>query len=420
MEIAAIKQILLDQERELKRSLEEEKLIEREHKDYVMKFLKHPNIVAILGVRRCGKSVFSFLLANQLKNVGYINFDDERLLGIKTEDLNKIIQAFYELHEDVETIIFDEIQNVRGWELFISRLRGTRRIIITGSNSNLLSGELSTHLTGRYIDFTLYPFSFKEIIGKADILTTEGIAKTRTKLTNYIKGSSFPEFRKFGSAIVIRIYEDIINKDCLRRHHIKREQTFRELAKYMVSNFASEFTYSKLSNVFGIKDVHTTKDYISYLKEAFLIIVVERFSPKLKQQVIAPRKCYNIDHGLGNFISFRLSNNTGRVFENMVCVELFRRKSKDSNLEVYYWKSVSQEEIDFVVKYKNKVRQLIQVCSDISNYLTKEREIKALIKASKELRCNNLLIITDDVEGEEKIKDKKIVYIPLWKWLIQY
>ena len=420
MEIEVLKRIIEDQRSEIEKKFKEENIIERENTDYVKKFLKYPNILAILGVRRCGKSIFSLLVSKkQTEKISYINFDDERLVGIKTEDLNKVLQAFYELYSDVNLIILDEIQNVKGWELFANRLRRTKKVIITGSNSKMLSGELATHLTGRYIDFTLYPFSFREILDfKPNVYLTEDIAKVRKQLEEYIRGSGFPEFRRFGSSIVVRIYEDVINKDCIRRYKIREEKTFRELANYLVSNFSNEITYSKLSKIFGIKDVHTTKNYVRYLEEAFLITILERFSPKLKQQIIAPKKVYNVDHGFCNFMSFKLSKSIGKIFENIVCVELMRKKSTNHNMQIYYWKDHQQNEIDFVIKKGVKIKELIQVCYNLEDYNTREREINALLKGSEELKCSNLLVITWDYEKEEKIKKKKIKFIPLWKWLI--
>lgn len=420
MSIELLKKVISEQREEISQILERKDLVERENTNFVKKFLEHPNILAILGVRRCGKSTFAMLLANKFKEkIGYIDFDDERLIGLKTEDLNNVLQAFYELYGDFDILILDEMQNVHGWELFANRLRRTKRIILTGSNSNLLSGELATHLTGRYIDFLLYPFSFREILDfKPDLYLTKDVARVRSELKNYVEGSAFPEFTKLSSKIVVKIYEDIINKDCLRRHEIREEQAFRELAKYLTSNFSCEFTYSKLSKIVGIKDVHTIKNYTQYLKEAFLIVVLERYSPKLKQQVIAPKKVYNIDHGLCNFVGFQVSKNTGRIWENIVCIELLRKRSIRHFIEIYYWKSAQQDEVDFIIKEKNEVKQLIQVCYEIENSTTKEREIKSLLKASKELRCNNLLIITQDSETEETIENKKIRCIPLWKWLL--
>lgn len=416
MQIEFLKKIITEQREEFKKIFREYQIIKRDKLEYVKPFLLHPNILAILGVRRSGKSVFSILLAQEIKEkFGYINFDDERLIELKTEDLDKILQAFYELYGDIKLIILDEPQNIKGWELFANRLRRTKKVIITGSNSNLLFGELATHLTGRYIDFIIYPFSFKEILNfKPNIYLIEDIAKIQRQLNSYLKGSGFPEFRKFGSRIIEAIYKDIINKDCLSRHEIKNQKTFKELSNYLISNFSSEFTYSKLSNIFNIKDVHTVKNYIDYLKESFLIIVLDRFSPKLKQQVISPKKAYVIDHGICNFLSFKLSKNIGKLLENVVCVEILRKKSVNQNLEFYYWKDYQQNEVDFVIKEGKKIKTLIQVCQDLSDSKTKDREIKSLLKASNALKCKNLLIITWDYEAEEK----NIKFVPLWKWLL--
>ncbi len=421
MEIEVLKRIISEQRKEFEETFKEYSIIKRERLSYAKQFLMHPNILAILGVRRSGKSVFSILLAKEIKEkFGYINFDDERLLGAKTEDLDKILQAFYELYGDIKLVIIDEPQNVVGWELFANRLRRTKKVIITGSNSQLLSGELATHLTGRHIDFTLYPLSFREILDfKPDMYLTKDIARIKIVLDSYFNESGFPEFRKFGSSIIEKIYQDIINKDCLNRYDIKNNKTFKELSNYLISNFSCEFTYSKLSKIFNIKDVHTVKNYVDYLKEAFLIVVLDRFSPKLKQQVIAPKKVYVIDHGICNFLSFKMSKNLGRLLENIICIDLLREKSVNNKLEFYYWKDYQQNEVDFVIKEGNKVKNLIQSCWDLSDIETKEREIKGLIKGSVELRCNNLLVITADYEGGEKIEGKKISYIPLWKWLLK-
>lgn len=419
MQVGILKQVISDQREEVERILKEG-VVERDGIGYAREFLKHPNALAVMGVRRCGKSVFSMLLSRQLgEGVSYVNFDDERLMGINAGDLNKVLQALYELYGEPAVIILDEIQNVSGWELFVSRLRRTRKVVVTGSNSKLMGGELASHLTGRYVDFTLYPFSFRETVSfKPDFYLTGDIAKARRQLDAYVRGSGFPEFGKFGSNIVVRTYEDIINKDCVRRHNVRDAETFRELARYLMTNSSKEFTYSKLSNVLGIKDVHTAKNYVSYIREAFMIAVVERFSPKLKQQFIAPKKVYAIDHGFCNFIGFRLSEDIGRIFENIVCIELLRKKAVNPPLSVYYWKDHQGSEVDFVVKDGLKISRLIQVCYDIDDEGTKQREVKALVKASSELGCDSLIIITDSEDRVETIKGKKVEYLPLWKWLL--
>jgi hypothetical protein len=419
MEIDTLKRIIREQEETIKSKLAREDIIEREFSGYAAPFLKHPNALAILGIRRCGKSIFSCMLAGKLsQKPAYINFDDERLAEAKTEDLNKVLQAFYELYGDPDVIILDEIQNVPGWELFVSRTRETKKVIITGSNSKMLGGELSTHLTGRHIDLQLYPFSFREAITfKPDTNLTVDVAKARNEFKKYVEGSGFPEYRNFGRSIISSIYEDIINKDCIRRYNIKNESTFKELSRYMISNFSHEFTYSKLSKIFGIRDIHTTKNYVSYIQEAFLIVIIERYSRSLKQQFIAPRKVYAMDHGLCNFISFRSDADLGRMYENIVCTELLRRASAEYGTKIYYWKDHSGKEVDFVVKKGRSIDALIQVCYEI-NAENIGREAGNLISAGRELSCKRLIIITDNREGVETHGDNLIRFVPLWKWLL--
>lgn len=387
----------------------------------------------ILGIRRCGKSILSWQILKERIPFPYINFDDERLIGFRAQDFDRLLQAFYELYGDFEYIILDEPHNIKGWELFVNRLRRTKKVIITGSNSKMLAGELATHLTGRYIDFVLFPFSFREFIKfknfsfqKKDFYSIKKIGLLKKLLEEYLKTGGFPESYFFGREILVRIYADIIEKDVLKRYKVKKKTTFKEASKYLISNASSDFSLNKLKNVFGIKDIHTMKNWLSILEDGYLIFVLERFSFKLKEQAIAPKKIYCVDTGLANVIGFRFSEDKGKMIENLVAVELLRRKNYwHNNWEIYYWKNYQQNEVDFVIKEGQKIKQLIQVCYDIENFKTKEREIKSLIKASKNLGCDDLLIIAWDYESEEKIlsssadrNEKEIKFVPLWKWLL--
>jgi len=417
------KSIIKEQREELEKIEKEEKIIERASLEESKRALKYPNILAILGIRRCGKSIFSYLLAKPHK-FAYINFDDERFVGLRSEDLNKILESFYELYGDIDYIVLDEIQNIGNWELFVNRLRRTKKIILTGSNSRLLSGELSTHLTGRYLDELLFPFSFREFLKFKDFkenraYTTQEKAKIMKFLQEYLEIGGFPEAYKFGKGMISRIYEDIITKDILLRHNITKKEEIKKLAKYLVTNSSEEITYSKLARIFNIKHVSTISNWISYLENAFLIFKLERFDFKLKQQFIAPKKVYCIDSGLVNSIGFKFSENKGKVIENEVALELQRRKSRDKSLEVYYWKDHQQNEVDFVLKRDKKVETLIQVSYIDSKEEIREREINTLLKASKNLKCKNLILITWDYETEEKFEGEKIRFIPLWKWLLE-
>jgi hypothetical protein len=419
--VEEIKAVIESQRAELEEKFRKERILPREGLERAEKFLNYPNILAVLGVRRCGKSIFSVLLS---KRVGpefcHINFDDERLVGMRAEDLDKVLQAFYELYGRVDLIILDEPQNVPRWELFANRLRRTKRVIVTGSNSQLLAGELATAITGRHVDFFLFTFSFREVLGfKPNFYLTEDVGRVRRELDRYLRGSGFPEYLKFGPEIVRTIYEDVINKDCIRRYRIRAESGFRELARYLVSNFGSEFTYSRLRKLVGIKDVHTVRNYVSYLRQAFLLHVLERFSFKLKQQVLAPKKVYVADHGLANFVGFRGGRELGRLYENVVCVELLRRASRSYGTEVYYWKDHRGREVDFVVKRGGRVKQLVQVCYDLSELNTRRREFGALVEAARELKCRELLVVTAEEWGEEKVDGKRVRLVPLWRWLLE-
>jgi len=250
-----------------------------------------------LGVRRCGKSILSWQIFDG-KDFGYINFFDERLAGMKAKDLDNVLKAFYELYSsDLDTFVFDEIQQVKGWERFVSRLRVRNKIVIPGSNSKLLAGELATFLTGRHIDFELFPFNLIEYLeikdvslGKNWIYSTKKISKVKKLLKNYLFEGGFPEIHKFGKRILQTIYSDIIEKDVIKRYGIRNEIALKELSRYLASNFSSEISYSKLKNIVSVRDVHTIKNWIEALKNAYLIFILERYSPKLKQQIIAPKE----------------------------------------------------------------------------------------------------------------------------------
>lgn len=416
-----IKTIIKEQREELRDIENRERLIKRELLQKAVSYLKYPNILAVTGIRRCGKSILSYLLAKD-KSFGYINFDDERLSGLKPQDLNKVLESFYQLYGDIEYVILDEIQNVAKWELFVNRLRRTKKIIITGSNSKLLSGELSTHLTGRYIDIVLYPFSFKEFLDFKKIktekdYTTKEKAAVLCCLEEYLALGGFPETNKFGKAILSRIYNDIITKDILLRYKIKKTEKIKELAKYMITNFCQEASYRKLAATLGVKRVSTISNWVSYLEDSFLIHRLERFSFKLKQQIIAPKKFYCVDTGIVSAVAFSFSENKGYFMENAAAIKLQEDKLRD-NSEVYYWKDYQQNEVDFVVKKGKKVSQLIQVSYIQRETEIKERQIKPLLKASEELNCNNLSVVTWDYQKQGKYKGKRIEFVPLWRWLL--
>lgn len=425
MEIKQIKQILADQREELENSFEGEKIIKREVLEECKQLLTSSLIKIITGVRRAGKSVLGYQLLKD-KNFAYVNFDDERLSFLETEDLNSVLQAIYEIYGKPDFIFFDEIQNVKNWELFVNRLQRLRfNLVITGSNSRFLSKESATHITGRHFSVELYPFSFREYLDfegfdySREVFTTREKALLRNFLERYILSGGFPEvvqgenYKKY----LVSLYSAILTKDIISRYRVKYLRTLREFANYLISNFSRKITFNKLKNIFSLKSTHTAKNYFSFIEEAYIIFQVERFSYKFKERILAPRKVYAIDCGLINAVSSAFSPDLGHLYENAVAVELMRQKSLFSQ-EIYYWQK-DYYEVDFVIKKGQKATQLIQVSYNMGDYDTKKREIKALLKASQELKCDDLLIITEDYEGEEKIKENTIKFVPLWKWLLE-
>ncbi len=427
MEVEELKAVITSQHEAQEELFQKEKIIERDtDNQQVRSYLTKPNMLAILGIRRCGKSIFTWLLLKGEK-FGYINFFDERLVGLKAEELNKVLQAFYELYgSDLEYLMFDEIQKVPGWERFVSRLRTANKIVITGSNSDLLRGDLATYLTGRHLDVELLPFSFKEHLRATGVTldenweySTTSIATIKRNLSEYLEKGGFPEVNKFGSAILNTIYRDIIENDIIGHHKIRNPQNLRELAKFLISNTGKEVTFNKLKSI-GIKDAHTISKYGAYISDSYLIYFLERFSYKLKEQFKAPKKVYCIDNGLAGNIAFKLSKDQGRLMENIVFIELLRRNLYHNvNWEVYYWKNHQGKEVDFVVKADESVEQLIQVTYASAKNEIEERELEALEIAASELRCENLLVITWDYEGTTAIGTRTVKFVPLWKWLLK-
>ncbi|MEA3369469.1 MAG: ATP-binding protein [Candidatus Ratteibacteria bacterium] len=429
MNYLTLKQIIIDQKEELESIFNREKIIDRELLNKYRVFLKSGLIKVITGPRRAGKSILCYQLLKG-KRFAYINFDDENLAGLKTEDLNLVLRAFYELYEEPEFILLDEVQNIEKWELFVNRLkRQGFNLVITGSNARLLSKELATHLTGRHFSLELFPFSFREFLKFRNLkyqkehFTTRQTASIRRELEAFLLRGGFPESLKElnQKRYLLSLYSTVLTKDTILRHKIRHVKTIKEFSNYLISNFSCKVTFNKLKNIFSLKSTHTAQNYLHFLEECYLIFLIERFSFKTKEKVTAPRKVYAIDTGLINVVSTGSSKNIGRLYENSVAVELMRRKALSSKLEIYYWQDYSGKEVDFVLKEGPVIKELIQVCYDIENYDTKMREFKSLIKAGKEMKAgtSNLLVITSDYEGEEKFENRVIKFIPLWKWLLQ-
>lgn len=382
----------------------------------------------VIGVRRSGKSTLCF---NVLHDAGvkyaYANFDDERLEDLKSKDLNNVLEVLYKLHGDFTHLFLDEIQNIKGWHLFVNRLlRQGLKILITGSNAKLLSGELATHLTGRHNTIELYPFSFNEYCNYKNVdttsITTKEEAIKRATFDQYIKQGGFPELlaEPNNKQYIGSLVNDILTRDIQQRYKIRHFASFERMANHIMNIAPSILNVNDITNTFGFGSPQTTKNYIKYLKQCYLLVGLDKYSTKSKQR-ITDEKIYTIDTAIMDKRADALvGENLGWRLETIVYLEL-RRLSQEENTDIYYYKKHTRaKEVDFVVCKGNKVLKLIQVAYDISNEKTRKREIDSLIQASADLKCKNLYLITD---CERKIVQKdglKINIIPAYEWLLGF
>ena len=376
----------------------------------------------VIGVRRSGKSTIceKYLRQNHV-NFAYVNFDDDRLSSLKTEDFDIVLDALYQLYGDFKYLFLDEVQNIADWQLFINRLlRQKIHLFVTGSNSKLLSTELTTHLTGRHTKIELYPFSFREYgtMKKVELnsLSTKAVALRKKALNDYLIEGGFPELLNETNkrGYIETLLNSIIKNDIARRFRIKFVDVLRRLAAYLSDNFCEEFVASDLAKLFDISD-HTAENYYSYLKEAYLLLGVPKFSYKSKDR-IRNEKVYVVDVA---FVSERKgtfsSENMGWRLENVVYIELLRRNRPEYN-DVFYYRN-SQWEIDFIVAKNGQVNQLIQVSYNISSEKTRKREINGLVKGAEKFKCENLLLINFDEQTEIEKDGHTIQIVPAAEWL---
>ena len=419
MDINTYKQVLLDQQKEKNEILLENLTARREE---VFFDLNSHLAQIVMGVRRSGKSTICHMVLKKNDiNYAYVNFDDERLVHLKTEDLNAVLEALYMVYGDFKYLFCDEIQNIPSWFLFINRLlRQKIRLIITGSNAKLLSSELSTHLTGRYNQIELYPFSFPEILEYKNIPagddSTLGIARRKAAFEEYMSQGGFPElFEVKNKKTYIRnLFNAIIVRDIKQRFSVRYPEALRKMADYLTDTLCSEINYKSLAKQFSFGSVHTAENYVGYLRQAYLLIGLQKFSFKSRER-IRNEKNYVIDTAFISTAKEGFSEqNFGWRLENIVCIELFRRRNQTLN-DVYYYKN--SYEIDFVLASDNKVVELIQVSADISGQKTFNRETNALFRAATELNCNNLTLITLYENRTYTVDNQTINIVPVLKWL---
>lgn len=394
----------------------------------------------IIGPRRAGKTYLMFLTIKKIrektdkKATIYINFENRKLIPLKDRYFNDIIEFIYaeNLFEYYKTLylFLDEVQRIEGWERYVRSIydefKDKIKIFVSVSSANLLSTEYSKLLTGRHLTTRVTPLSFKEYLVFKNIKITNKTPTEREEslikkqLREYLKTGGFPDvvLGKEKEEILSQLFTDIVSRDVLSRIDIRKEDVVEEFSYYLASNVSKLLSFNKMKNYFtsrGMKiSVPTLTNYFWHLKNAFLFFDSLIFSYTIKDQMQYPRKIYCIDNGIANIIGFKTSENIGSIFENTVANELLRR-----DVKIYYWKNRQQEEVDFVVTHGTQVKQLIQVSYELETMDTKQREVKSLTKAMEAFQLKEGLIVTDNFEDKEHIDGKNIVYIPLWKWLLE-
>ncbi len=406
-----------------------------EYLDTLVNLITKTNqIICIAGIRRSGKSTIIRQIAKQLigqqnADTLIVNFEDERF---RQRDLDLLIDIYNTYREKVKPkstpfIFLDEIQNIPEWERFARGVheRGEAKIIVSGSSSKLLSAELATLLTGRHIMFFVQPLSFKEFLTFNEMSVENEIEilahriEIKQLLDEFREYGGFPEVVQSSDKqrILLSYFETLIVKDVIERFNIREREKIRTIAKFYLTNISSPISFNKISGFLNIP-LTTVERFSDHLETANVVFFLKKFSFSFKEQEKAQRKIYSADVGMSNAIGFRFSENLGKIMENIVAVELKKRQSFNPQIEIYYWKDYQQREVDFVVKEGLDVVQLIQVCHDVTNLETKEREVRSLVRAMKEFKLTEGLIITDDFESEEEMKGFKIEYVPMWKWLL--
>ena len=414
-----MKSILLNQLKERNRLLNQQ-YVERINDYDIQSLLHNPMIKLITGPRRVGKSVFALMMLKQT-NFAYLNFDDNQLLN--NWDENLVMHTLQEIYPNYEYLLLDEVQNLKDWDLWVSTLyRRGHNLIITGSNARMLSQEMATVLTGRYIPIMMLPFSLQETLQLHNInlsnIPEEKKAESELLQEEYLHQGGYPEvakIRTISRTYLSTLYDSILLKDIAQRHKIRKTEELYTIAGYLLANFCNLFTTNDLAAEFNMKSVTTTQKYLNYLNEPYLFFYLQRFNNKFRVMKKAARKAYIVDNGFIDNVGFQLSENKGRLLENQTFIELIRQ-GYNTETSIFYYHSHNNKEVDFVTRKGTKIERLIQVCYDLSSEKTRKREIDSLLECAEELRCNNLYIVTYNQEEIIQIGTHQIHIIPFHKF----
>ena len=408
--------------------------IERELADVKKRELELPldinKIVTLVGIRRAGKTYLFYYLARKLReqfpreNIVYINFEDDRIFPLALTDMESLIQAYYELYphkkDEIVYFLFDEIQNVPYWEKFVRRIYDSEkcRIYLSGSSSKLLSKEIATSLRGRTLTYEIFPLGFREFLLFKGVkyipYSSKSLAEVKNFFNEYLWRGGFPEVVNYNQEIWRKTLQEyfnlIIYKDIVERYKVTNLSIVQYLAKNLIKNCSSLMSVNKIYNDLKSQGFQISKntiyDYISFFEDAFIIFLLPIFSYSIRKEWRNPRKVYAIDIALKKIIDFQ--EDKGKIYENLVFLEL---RKKYQNLTYFKGK----QEVDF---YHHETKTLINVCTEYFNEQTKKREISGLKEAMEVLKIEESLLLTSDTEEEITIDGKKIIVLPIWKWVL--
>lgn len=393
-------------------------------------------ILAIVGPRRAGKTYFMYQLIQSLlqgnqyskEHILFLDFEDYRLVEFTGDAMDELFAAFHQLAGRYPLFLFfDEIQNLPNWNRVLRTLhnRGQFRIIVSGSNSELLSSEIATELRGRYEDILLLPFSFREYLRYRDISYTPASLRTAARgnilaaFDDYIKHGGFPEVAMAGNEseqrrLLQSYFKTIFYRDILERYNIKARYVLDALMSDILENYASLFSITRFEKQLKSNDLpgskRTIANYFHYLTEAFFVIANEKFSFSPRQRTMNPKKAYLTDTGFAA-LGRPFTENRGRIIENIVAIELFRR-----GMEIYYFKN--RNECDFIIKHGRRPTHAIQVCWELTNR-NEKRELAGLADACRSLGLTSGIILTYGQDEEREKDGLKISVRPVWKWLLE-
>ena len=419
MQKGLIKEVIAKQSQE-KESLSRLEYVNRTKAVKGPEWMSSSLIKVVLGPRRAGKSVFSLMLLKG-KSFLYFNFDDPALVGEKL-DLYELVDELHKFYGETKFVLFDEIQNLKGWELFANRLhRQGYNLILTGSNANLLSVELATHLTGRHLPIEILPFDFQEFLKAKNFSKFDQKPELLKLLEQYMTFGGFPEVvtkNQHPRGYLDVLFDSLLFKDVVKRHKVRFSEQIDQLGSYLINNVSNQYSFRKLANILKFKSDVTLERYLKYLEEAYIIFSLSSFSAKAGERLRSPKKIYTVDNGFVASKAVQHFSDNGKLMENLVFTE-FVKRGFEPNRELFYYKTRNGREVDFAIMNGYEISKLIQVCYDVRNLDAEQREVKSLIEASDELKVDNLTVLTWDDEREVKKNGKTVKFKPLWKWLLE-